>query len=265
MGQTNNMIVLLPKNVNALPPAFQYPLFSGGNMTISGGVTVSSSNANANVMTNSKFTMSGGSTIKGFVGYGTTVSVTGGSSITPYSNPQSLPTSSLISPIPVPTFNPDDYKSIATQVYTGNLSIGYQGLALGTKTAPAIVYVGGNLSFSGGAVISGSIIFVVKGTITIGNGASFSAYDHTTSYFGLYSVGSITANGGAVIYAQMLSLGSITFSNGTTIGGSAACAGTMSLSGGSDIGLPASLALTNQIWNNPQTAGRPATPISYYE
>jgi hypothetical protein len=264
MGQTHNMIVLLPKNTsNALPPAFQYPLFSGGAMNISGGVSVSSSNANANVMTNSSFTMSGGSTVKGFVGYGTTV--TGGSSIAPYSNPQSLPTSSKISAIAVPTFNPDNYKSIATQVYSGDYSIGYQGLSLGTKTSPAIVYVGGNLSFSGGAIISGSIIFVVKGTITIGNGASFSAYDHTTSYFGLYSVGNIIANGGAVIYAQMLSLGSINISNGTSIGGSAAAAGTMTISGGSNIGIPASLALTNTIWSNPQATGRPMTAKSYYE
>jgi hypothetical protein len=106
---------------------------------------------------------------------------------------------------------------------------------------------------------------VVKGTIQIGNGASFSAYDHTTSYFGLYSVGNITANGGAIIYAQIFSLGNINISNGTSIGGSAAAAGTMTVSGGSNISIPASLALTNTIWSNPQTSTRPLTAKSYYE
>ena len=265
MGQTNNMIVLLPRNMNALPPAFAYPLFSGGNMTISGGATISASNANANAMTNGSFTIKGNSHLNGFAGYGTTISVTGGASITPYSNPGNLPVSSIIPPITIPTFNPDNYKSIATQVYAGDYSIGYQGLTLGTKTAPAIIYVGGNLSFAGGAIISGSIIFVVKGTIQVGSGASFSPYDHTTSYFGLYSVGDITINGGTVIYAQILSEGNLSISNGSSVAGSAAAQGTLTVSGGSDVSIPASLALTSSIFSNPQTSGRPLTAKSYYE
>jgi hypothetical protein len=265
MNQTKNMIALLPKNSNTLPPAFQYNLFSGGSMTIAGGSNVSNSTGNANVMTNGIFTIKGNSHVNGFVGYGNSISISGGASITPFSNPQSLPVSSKIPPIAIPTFNPDSYKTIATQVYSGDYSIGYQGLALGSKTTPAIIYVGGNLSFSGGALISGSIIFVVKGTITVGNGASFSAYDHTTSYFGLYSVGNIIANGGTVIYAQMLSLANITFSNGTSIGGTAAAQGTMSISGGSNLYIPASLSLTNQLWSNSQSFSRPIIAKYYYE
>jgi len=263
MGQTNNMISILPRSISVLPPAFAYVLFSGGNMSISGNTQVSANSGNANVQTNSSFSINGNSThIGGFVGYGTSISGKT-QNIVPFSNPGNLSAYSQTAPVTIPTFNPDNYKSIATQVYTGDFSVP-STYNLGTLTNPAIVYVGGNLTMSS-CTVSGNIIFLVKGTITMSGGCTFVNTSTTNSNFAYYAVGDITASGGSKMYGQMLSLGNISITGGSSLAGTAAAAGTFTISGGNDIYVPASTALTNTIWNNSQSLGRPLVAKYYYE
>ncbi len=264
MNQIKKMIVLIPKPSNTLPGVFQFSLISGGDMSLSGGTYFRSNNPNQNVnlKTNSRFSIGNNNLVKGFVGYGSSFSGDE-NKIQPVSNPNNLPVTAQSPNVDIPTFNPDDYKSEATQVYNGNYSIG-NSINLGTKQNPSIIYVGGDLSISSGAQISGFIVFVVKGTISVQGNASFINTDPTVSNFAFYSVGNISIAGGATMYGQMLSLGNISFTGNSNLYGTAAAKGTMSFSGGTSTEVPAAKELTDPLWGA-QGSIRPLVAKHYYE
>lgn len=264
MNQTKNIIVLLDKPKSQLPGAFKFSLISGGNMSLSGGTNFSPSDPtkNVNLKTNSAFSIGNNNMVRGFVGYGTTFSGNE-NKIQPNDNPENLPVRAVSPNVEIPTFNPDNFKSTATQVYNGDYHLG-SSINTGTKSNPSIIYVGGNLSISSGAELRGFIIFIVVGTIVINGGAQFINTDPLVSNFAFYSVGNISVSGNATVYGQMLSRGSITFSGNSNLYGTAAAAGTMSFTGGTSVEVAAAKELTDPLWGA-KTSSRPFVPRHYYE
>lgn len=264
LNQMKKMVSLIPRPSSELPGAFNFSLISGGNMSLSGGTSFSANDPtkNVNLKTNSAFSIGNNNLVRGFVGYGSTFSGDL-NKIQPVSNPNNLPKAAVSPNIPIPPFNPDDYKPIATQVYNGSYALG-SSINLGTKSHPSIIYVGGDLSISAGAQIQGFIIFVVKGIITIEGKAKFINTDPSVSNFAFYSVGNIAVAGGATVYGQMLSRGNISFSGNSNLYGTAAAAGTMTFSGGVSTEVPAAKELTDPIWGA-QGSTRPLISKYYYE
>ncbi|HRI46611.1 MAG TPA: hypothetical protein PK559_05850 [Ignavibacteriaceae bacterium] len=265
MQQSKSMnVILIKPRPSMLPPIFGHTLVSGGNMSLSGNTTISSSAGNVSLITNQGISLSGaGTRVRGFVGYGTTISGQTATNIQPVSNPDGLPPASLISPLTIPTIIPSNFIGAATQVYAGDYSLA-SSITLGSVTDPAIIYVGGNLSVGSGARIGGSIIFLVNGTISINGNAAFVNTSTGSSDFAFYSGGNINVSGGATVYAQLFSMGNISFTGNSSIVGNAVARGTISLSGGSNINMPASAHLTDPIWGSPPTT-RQLSIRSYYE
>ncbi|MCL6097149.1 MAG: hypothetical protein M1391_01065 [Bacteroidetes bacterium] len=271
-GQTKKMVSLLMKPGGGgpvPPPAFQYAVFSDGDLQLSGNAEIQSEDEayNANVHSNGNVQLSGHPEIEGFVTYVNQYSQSGHPEIQPNQNPDNLPVTSQISPVQVPTFNPDDYISIAQQTYSGNFNLsGNNTVALGTAQNPKIIYVGGNLSWSGNVTVTGYGIIVVKGNSQISGNVNFQTHEEDKSTFSLYSVGNIQMSGNSDMYGQYLSLHNIQISGNGEIKGSLAAGGQVQMSGNGEIEyIPANADLTAPIFGNGQQATRPLKASSYYE
>ena len=270
-GQTKNMFSLLKKPGSGgpvPPPAFNYAVYSNGNLQLSGNAEIQSENDawNANVHTNGNMQLSGNPEIEGFVTYVNQFQQSGNPEIQPNQNPDNLPVTSQISQVPVPTFNPDDYKSIATQTYTGNFNKSNGTVTLGTAQNPAIIYVGGNLNWSGNVTVTGYGIIVVKGNSQMSGNVTFQTQDPNKSTFSLYTVGNIQMSGNSDIYGQYLSLANIQMSGNGELKGSLAAGGQVQMSGNGEVEyIPANASLTAPIFGNGQQSTRPFKPTSYYE
>src|SRR5690606_39662278 len=102
------------------------------------------------------------------------------------------PNHQKVDPLDIPSFNPDDYKDVATQVYNTNKTFS-GNISLGTKENPEIIYVGGDLKITGN--VSGYGVFIVKGNILINGNVTITSIDPTGNNLGLYSKGDINVNG----------------------------------------------------------------------
>ena len=272
-GQTKRMISLMkkPGGGNQVPAAFTYALLSGDDLQMSGNATVQddgNSAWNANVHTNGEMEMSGNALIKGFLSYPEEFQQSGHARVQPNQNPQNLPTNGNIpANVPVPTFNPDNYKSKATQTYSGNFSQNNGTITLGTAANPAIIYVGGDFNLSGNVTISGYGIIVVKGDTQLSGNVTFQTKDPNTSTFSLYGVGDIKMSGNSDLYGQFLSLSDVQMSGNGSIHGSITSAGEFQNSGnGKILYRPANSKLTSPIFGGSgQQSTRPLKATSYYE
>ncbi|MFA5806002.1 MAG: hypothetical protein WC879_15300 [Melioribacteraceae bacterium] len=271
-GQTKNMFSLVkkPGSGNQVPPAFTYALLSGNNLQLSGNASVIDDNNtawNANVHTNGQMTMSGNALIKGFLSYPNQFQQSGNAIVQPNQNPNNLPVDGNIpANVPVPTFNPDNYMSIATQTYSGNFNKSSGTVTLGTAQNPAIVYVGGNLNWSGNVTVTGYGIIVVKGNAQMSGNVTFQTQDPNKSTFSLYTVGNIQMSGNSDMYGQYLSLANIQMSGNGELKGSIAAGGQVQMSGNGKVKYrPANASLTAPIFGSGQQSTRPFKPTSYYE
>lgn len=271
-GQSKKMVSMMMKPGSGgpvPPPAFQYAVFSNGNLQLSGNTSIESENHayNANVHSNGNVQLSGNPEVTGFVTYSGQYSQSGHPQITPNQNPNNLPVKSQTSQVQVPTFNPADYQGIAQQTYPGNFNIaGNQTVTLGTAQSPKIIYVGGNLNWSGNVTITGYGIIVVQGNSQISGNVHFQTVDQNQSTFGLYTVGNIQMSGNSDMYGQYLSLHNIQVSGNGEIKGSLAAGDQVQMSGNGEVEyVPANADLTSPIFGSGQQATRPFKPNSYYE
>ncbi len=249
-----------------VPVAFTFAALSGGNFSMSGGVVLKPQVATTsiNVGSNNAFSMSGGNTkVYGSVIYGSSYSGNP-ANIVPYPTTASSLTQ-LTSPVPIPTFSPATYLPIATKVYSGNYSPSGTVMLGASKTNPAIIYVGGDLTLGGGVTLNGYGIFIVNGNISMTGGTTFINTDPNVSNFAFYSVGDIKVSGGSTVYGQMLSLGNVTFSGNSSLGGTVAAAGTISMSGGTNIDIPVAAELVAPIWGKDQGVIDRFVLNTYYE
>lgn len=270
-GQTKKMVSMMKKPGSGgpvPPPAFNYAVFSNGNLQLSGNAEIQSENNawNANVHTNGSMQLSGNPEIDGFVTYTNSYSQSGHPQIQPNQNPNNLPVKSQTAAVPVPTFNPDNYKSIATQTYNGDFNKSNGTVTLGTASNPAIIYVGGNLNWSGNVTVTGYGIIVVKGNSQMSGNVTFQTQNENKSTFSLYTVGNIQMSGNSDMYGQYLSLANIQMSGNGELKGTLAAGGQVQMSGNGEIEyIPANADLTSPIFGSGQQTTRPLKASSYYE
>ncbi len=265
---TIRTVVQLPSsNTNNTPGFMNYALASGEGIDLDGNVKITDDNNNqwnANVHSNGDFEMEGNSSIDGFVTY---VSEAEGnlSKIKPNQNPNNLPSYSKVSPITIPTFDPDQYKSKATQIYLEDKSFS-GNISLGTKENPQIIYVGGDLTLNGN--ISGYGVFIVKGDIKINGNVNIDAQDPNGSNLGLYTAKDLKVSGNINVKAQIFTGGKAELKGNSKIYGSLTAKKEIDLEGNANIYYrPATSALTTPFWqggSNGSTATRPAI-VSYFE
>lgn len=283
MGQNNKQIASIG-NVNGqidtvwavlnIPTSASVPQFltlgilSENNMTLNGGINIRDDNNvswNANLHTNGTLTINGNNLVEGFGSYSNSYISNPAkrinSTFVPNVNPNSLPVHSKIPKIVIPDFNPDDYLGVADEITTGNLVLS-GNRTLGTKSAPKIHYVSGNLTLNGN--VTGYGCFIVKGSITLNGNVDVTSVDPTGNNLGLYAKGAVTMNGNVTARAQILSSSNITMNGNCKLYGLATSRGSFVMNGNINIYYRPSLTqMTAPFWS----AGTPSYPrvVSYYD
>ena len=253
---TKNVIVYaeFPQAAVSVPKFMSYALLTQNSISINGNVNIVDDNNtswNANVHTNSNFSMNGNNTIKGFLTYvGSAHSNPSwrlNSQITPNKNPNNDANYSQSNSVDIPTFNPADYKNIATTVYNTNVNWNNKNISLGTKDKPEIIYINGDLSLNGN--VSGYGVFIVKGNINLNGNVTINGENPNESNLGLYTSGNINANGNITIKAQILANQNVNLNGNVNIYGSVTSGGTVNMGGKVSINYkPATTSLTSPFW-----------------
>ncbi len=274
-SDTVRAVIQLPSSSgsssSSAPPFMNYAIASGNSLHMNGNVTVTddnNNNLNANVHTNSNFAMNGNNKIDGFLTYGGNAHSNPASrlntSIVPNQNPDNLPNHQKVDPLDIPSFNPDDYKDVATQVYNTNKTFS-GNISLGTKENPEIIYVGGDLQITGN--VSGYGVFIVKGNILINGNVTITSIDPTGNNLGLYSKGDINVNGNVTLKAQLLASSNINLGGNTKVYGSVTAKGHINFNGNVSIYYRAATPeLTSPFWPVEGAGPKSTRPaiISYY-
>lgn len=250
--------IYIPQRPSSLPDAFNYALMCDQSITCNGSFGVRVYNPgggyNSDIHANASITMNGSGGVDGYATY-TTGSFTAnpGSKIAsqflvpPY--PNGGPLYSKVTRKNIPWLNIDSLKTFATEVNLGNLTVSGTK-TLGSSTDPAIIWVGGNLTFNGN--VSGYGIFIVKGNVTF-NGNVTCNYPPPASMenLAIYAREDVTLNGGVKVVAQILTNHSLTMNGNNYLVGSAICQQSITLNGTVDFKyFPANPVLTSKIWPN---------------
>lgn len=268
-GQKDTVWVVLNIPTDPGVPRFmQLGILSENNMTLNGGINIRDDNNaswNANLHTNSTLTINGNNLVEGFGSYSNTYISNPAKRINttfvPNVNPNLLPVHSKIPKIVIPDFNPDDYLTIADEITAGDLTLS-GNRTLGSKDAPKIWYVSGNLTLSGS--ITGYGCFIVKGNITLNGNVDITSVDPSGNNLGLYAKGSVTMNGNVTAKAQILSSSNITMNGNCRLYGLATSRGSFVMNGNINVYYRPSLSqMTAPFW----TSGTPAYPriVSYFD
>lgn len=281
-GKVNNKTVVVKSTIllqmgsvgpaMVAPPFLKYGIISDQTITMNGNILIRDDNnplVNANVHTNNNFQMNGNNTIKGFLTYVGTAHSNPASrlntSFSPNVNPDNTPVHRKVNAINIPSFDPDNYISKATQVYPGNLSLS-GNRTLGTKNQPQIIYVGGDLTISGN--ITGYAAFIVKGNININGNVTITAPDPTGNNLGLYTKQNLNVNGNVTLRAQIMANQNVNLGGNSKVYGGITAKGTINFNGNISIYYrEPTPELTQPFW--PQSGGQvpPKRPklIAYYE
>ncbi len=270
---TIRAVLQLPTGTgSSIPPPFlDYAVCSGSDFSLNGNALITDDNNNswnANVHTNADFHMNGNNTINGFLTYYSNASSNPswrlGTAISPNVNPNGDPSYNQVPLITMPSYNPDDYKFLATTVYNSNKTLSGNTI-LGTKENPEIIYVGGDLTLSGN--ISGYGILLVKGNINCNGNVTINSIDPSGNNLGLYVKGNLNANGNVKLYAQIYSNSDVNLNGNVKVYGGVTAKGTVHFNGNVSVYYrPTTTELTQPIW--PQAGGSTATRptiISYFE
>ncbi len=247
------VIARFPEADQAVPKFFNYAVLSEQTISMNGNVDITDDNNsswNANVHTNHDFQMNGNNTIDGFLSYvgnaHSNPSWRMTNQIVPNQNPNDLPNYSQTGRVDIPSFNPDDYKDKAAEVYNGNKYF-TSNLTLGTAGSPKIIYVGGDLTIHGN--VTGYGVFIVKGNVNISGNVEINASDPDQSNLGFYTNGNINASGNVTIKAQILANQNVNLSGNCKIYGSVTTKGVVNFNGNVNIYYkPANSALTSPFW-----------------
>jgi len=263
-GQTSTVqtIITIPKK-ESVPPAMRYAVLAGAELQLVGNVGVYDDNnpkINANIHTNTNLQLTGNNTVQGYGTYAKEATVKKPSSFQPtVPNGGALYYQSGV--VDLPSFDPAQYKSIATDVYPSGLKLS-GNTTLGTKEKPKIIYVKGSLQLSGN--ITGYAAFIIEGNVKINGNVSITTIDPTSNNLGIYCSGDVDMNGNVkVIGAQIMTKGNIHFGGNNKIYGNCIAGGEIAFNGNVDIYYRApNTDLTKQFW--PGEPGRPII-ISYLE
>lgn len=257
-----------------LPTAFDYALAADGPLSLVGIVNVLMENPSqqANASIHSNHSIYTGTQVN-VAGFGTS---TGSITCNPLSalpnvfnpnwNPNGLPDyTANTAAVPIPDLEVDQYKSIADEVYEGNLSLS-GNVQKGALGEPRVIWVGGDLTLSGGVHFLGSGILIVKGSVKIDGDVKVNDGSGVTSALAIYSQNSITISGNPSIEGQFYAKQEFVVDGNATITGNAIVKNNQititTLNGSATIRYrSANSLLTDPIWS---TNPRPRM-VSYWE
>jgi hypothetical protein len=219
-GNTKTMVSYFHPLISNTPAFMSYAVLTGKDLTMSGDITIvpaSGTTINANVHANGNVSISdGASTVNGFLTYGGTVTGNLSQIVHPVINPNNQAAYSQHNAITIPTFNPNDFSSIATTTYSGNKTM--QGaVTLGTKSAPSIIVVQGNLTLTS-ATFTGYGAILVTGNVTLSQGNKITTSDPQGNTLGLYIAGNLNMDCQSEIDANIIALGSVTIGDAKIVG-----------------------------------------------
>ncbi len=214
-GQTLTVTRILGPGFHVARP-FDYAIAANDNFDAGSVVTTGSGGTKGDIRTNNRVKWPYGGTVNGNLLVGTNIDGP--------PNPTVAGTTTVGAPqLPFPPIDYNYYKSIAGKVNIGNLNTTLLSLLTGS---PAIVYVEGNLTLTGGAVATNTVIVVtgtfrlkLAGITVVGNAKIFvlansittdSIVGSTTGFYyapaGTFTNnGTITITGG--VAAKQVSLG----------------------------------------------------------
>ena len=252
-----------------VPPFLNYAVASEADLLLQGAFSVTDDGNpswNANIHTNADLLVQGGGyRVEGFGTYAGSMLKPGGGTpknrFYPNQNPDGLATAYQSSSVSIPTFNPNDYLGIATDIYIGTQNFN-GNISMGTEENPRIIYIDGDLDFHG--TTTGYGVFIVTGTVYFHGRSTITSSDPTGSNLAFYSQGGVDIHGNTTVYGQIFSEGPIVSHGSFDIYGSMASKNTMSLVGGGQVHYrPANADLTNDFWPS-SSINRPRT-VSYYD
>ncbi len=270
-GQVNGQMVTVRSvvqipNTESVPPAMRYALMSDKTLSLSGSTSVQDDGNpawNANVHTNQNMDVQGNNKVEGYGTY------SGAMNSTPEKNadetfdpnvPDGGPVHFQRAPIPLPVIDPTKFKDLATRTSYSSVTLS-GNTHLGTKEAPEIWYIKGDLTLSG--TIEGYGVFIVEGNITLKGNTQILAKDPSGNNLGLYTTGNVDCVGNVHIEAQILANGSFTSTGSVSLVGSATVKGDIDINGNVDVRYrPVTTDLTKQFW--PGEVLRPQV-LSMYE
>lgn len=240
---------------SSVPPFLTYALLTEDDLLLNGNVggyvDDEDSDFNANFHTNGDLHVNGNaSDVAGFgsyVGDGTSNPKQAlANTFQPPYNPDDAESVYRSAAVEVPAFDAEDFLASVPVDETsgGNVRISGDLDLGGTREDPYIWHVQGDLTASGGSSVSGYVMFVVDGDITIsGNLVAGESGDEST--IALYAGDDVTLNGNVQIHGQIYADGDVTFNGTPDVHGSVASGASAILNGTPGIHYrPASPALT---------------------
>lgn len=259
---------IYPFGNDSIPMILNYAVFSGNSLTLNGNVTITNAGngQNTDVHTNGNFSMNGSNKIEGFVTYSGTFSSnppSGVNNITPINNPKNLPNHYRIAQLPIPEFNPSQYKNIATEIYYGD-KIFNGNITLGTKENPKIIYVTGNLTLNG--KIEGYGLFITEGRTIFNGDLTILNPDNYANNIGIFSGDKLIVNGRVKLSAQIFSNEEVIFNGNIEVEGSVISKEKVIFNGSSKVYYkPVNTQLTKYIFKPQQTKNTLLQIVYYYE
>ncbi len=247
-----------------VPPFMDYVLMSQGDLELAGSPDIDlsanpySNAVNANVHTNSSLKISGNKVrISGFGTYVGTASSNPADALTtsfsPTVNEFERPEVGQVEEITIPEFTVANYlDNVQVDQVSGPVTLSGDYNFGGTRENPHVWHVQGDLEATGGVTISGYVMFLVEGNISMtGNvSAGMDTAELTESTMAFYSAGDISFHGTVDIYGQFFADGNFEVNGTPTLYGSVTTRGSAVLKGTPNLNyVKASPALT-QIWND---------------
>ena len=265
-GQTRTVraVVEIPM-VETVPPAFGYGLMSDKSFSMKGNVLIRDNfnpSWNANLHTNENLSFNGSNTVKGYGTYTGSVTASAADMAKTF-----VPNVSVGGPVvyqhprvEIPQIDPTRWESIATRKFYSSTKLS-GNITLGTKERPEIIYVRGDLDFSGN--VSGYGMFLVEGNLDLKGKSSITALDPNGINLGIVVTGNVRTVGTADVVGAILCGGDFDGRGNSKIIGSICAGGVIDNRGTVDVLYqPLTHDLSKWVW--PPKAERPRI-VSYYE
>ncbi|MDR3665757.1 MAG: hypothetical protein P4L35_02830 [Ignavibacteriaceae bacterium] len=246
--------------VQSIPPFMTYAVLSGGNLLINSSSSVSFSGGSALVQVNGTGTVNSSSSISGTFTSPYAPIVTSGSSVT---------TSSIGPVVPIPTFNPAAFTSLAqpADIYNSDYKLNSSqnaNFTLGDSAHPRIIIINGNLILNSSSKITytGYGAILVNGNVTVSSSSNIINQSLVGGSLGLYVTGNFSLSSSSEIDANILVEGSLVgAASSVIIKGSLIANNNISFNSQAHIYYqPSVVSITQLFWSTPS---RPSD-VRYY-
>lgn len=249
-----------------VPPGLGYAMMSDKDLSLTGGMTIRDDGNpawNADVHTNQLMTVTGTNSVSGYGTY------TGSIASTPTDNAAATfvpnvysggPTHYWHPRVDLPEIDPAQWAKLATRTFMSNTKLS-GNITLGSKDAPEIVYVNGNLEIAG--TVTGYGVFLVSGDLILKGNTTVAAKDPSGNNLGIIAGGKVRATGNVDITATILSKDNFEANGNVSVTGSITTKGLIKINGDVDVKYrPMLKEITGKVW-----AGQKQRPVvlSMYE